>query len=976
MRNFGHITTVLEKDDKKFAFACTIDDQQVYLNEKLLVYSDQDLIKNKVYTFVMTEGADGFFGKKAKLLEVEDDFDTLNYILVKTIKLQFQHLYKEPLRLGFGHYIDLIIDNYEELSALKSKLIKNIDSIVDGVRFKDDLDDLVRYFEFYNLYFPDNIDEFVNELERLVSTEYLKELWLLGLPIKLDVEDACSLFLAVSTNRRAVEHLNALEEAEILSAKDKILDGFAKKLKEFSSYEGWPIQSNQRFKLLLQDIVYLTLSDDLQWLDSQLLQSKLKELATFDLQLKLRLRGARIELDLSELANYIINNSASHLINPEVLVKIFKSQEYLDRILIEEGKKEFIKLFANSSTIEVVLEVYQVLEKYVSKVQMSFVVNWIEKNASPELHLDLWLKGIIQRLPYEILSNLVVDNKINSQVKEKLIRATPNEKNELSNKLYLELDAKLEDETIKSSEYKRYLTEVSDLLPPFRELAEKLVADFAKPYVKLELWAERLIEDFNFIEYQPYVFTLSGEKQQYFFKWSLRLISEGVLNISTEDYLKTFTIDKDEVNRALGLQAGSETILEFSTNVLLRLLSKLNSQSFEIKGLKQAYKKTLFEIAAESVSDPKQIPYLNGYFDKCAGRCLIDEKNEKGEVKLTRHSEFSPQRHEICDGYRAILPNGEMNRDKEHQEFFFWCGGGPCFETNRKLKSYDDWENYSILDFLTILKISYDERQLEILLGVINKANEFWSHLKCRSCSHLLYPTGHANLTFWSVNTFTCRNEHCEKVGEGVYINHCLNGLCESVIDGRDSSRCIPIGSDDASGPYVCNYCLSCCSDGMFARRAQAFKINNKEYRGPTIGHRNKSVSCNKCGHSMGSGSILADKHNKLLEKLLSGESDNRIVKQGVGPAGKHWFILRKLDSETEEEWKVVKQKVYKLGFSFGKDGNTKSDTQFIGEPYQSVLEILRNRYNCGHCGNSIDLSEDKARETAFRNFHEQAERQ
>jgi hypothetical protein len=972
-RDFGHIAKVVDKDDKKFAFAYTIDDQQVYLNEKLLVYSDQDLVKNKVFTFVMTKGADGFFGKKAKLLEAENDIDTLNHILVKTIKLQFQHLYKEPLRVGFSHYIDLIIDNYEELSELKSQLIKNIESIVDSVRFKDDLGDLVRYFEFYNLYFTNNIDEFVNELDRLVSNEYLKELWDLGLPINLGIQESCTLFLIRSSSQRVAEHLNTIDKAEILSAQKAILDGFTEKVKEFNSYVGWPIHSQEKFKELLQDIVYLTLSDDLKWLDSRLLQVILVDLTSFESQARLKLRGARIELNLHHLASYIFESKADYFINAEELVKVFVLQAELDRILFEEGQKKMLAAFKSNESV-VVKEYYSVFEKYTPESQLIIINKWIVDNAPKVHHIELWLSNIMQEMPFDSLSEVLIVDEVNSMLRGKIEISSAEDKTKLSNKVYLDLDEKYTSESMSLGDCRRYLVTLSELLPPFKEFAVKLVSEYASAYVRLELWSDQLYKSFDFNDYKSYVFMLDGDKQRYFMKWSLKLVAEGDLQIGTEEFLSIPSMNLSDAFSYQQLDANPSLKLEFSTNLLLRLLSKLNSQSFEARGLKQAYKKTLFEIAAESISDPKQIPYLNGYFDKCAGRCLIAEKNEKGEVKLTRHLEFSPQRHEICDGSRAILPNGEMNLDKEHGELFFWCGGSPCFETNRKLKTKEDWKNYSILDFLTILKIPYDELQFEILLGVINKANEFWSHLKCRSCAHLLFPKGLANLSAWSINTFSCTNEHCDEIGEGVYINHCLNGLCESVIDGRDSSRCIPIGFEDASGPYVCNYCLSCCSDSFFAKRAYVSRINNREYRGPTLGHRNKSVSCNKCGHSMGSGSLLAEKHQKFLEKLLNGESDERIVKRGQNNASKHWFILRKLDSEILEDWEIVKLKIYKLGFNFGKDGDTKSDTQFVAEPYQSVLETLRNRYDCNHCGNSIDLTVDSERANAFRKFHETSE--
>jgi hypothetical protein len=87
-------------------------------------------------------------------------------------------------------------------------------------------------------------------------------------------------------------------------------------------------------------------------------------------------------------------------------------------------------------------------------------------------------------------------------------------------------------------------------------------------------------------------------------------------------------------------------------------------------------------------------------------------------------------------------------------------------------------------------------------------------HLYCRDCEEILSPTVESVWGVSRVSRFSCTNNSCKSYRITVYLNHCLNGKCNSVIDSRDSKKC-------THGLYICSNesCGTCCSHKMFSTR-------------------------------------------------------------------------------------------------------------------------------------------------------------
>ena len=194
---------------------------------------------------------------------------------------------------------------------------------------------------------------------------------------------------------------------------------------------------------------------------------------------------------------------------------------------------------------------------------------------------------------------------------------------------------------------------------------------------------------------------------------------------------------------------------------------------------------------------------------------------------------------------------------------FYWCGNKPCFRPPVRYMLDREWEEYTLLDFMRILKIptAYVNRNGRktmfghyiILSSYLKSFIKFYEHLKCRECGKLMKPQGITNFTTKAINEFSCTNEDCVGKGRIVYLNHCFNKQkCNATIDSRDSMQC-------PNGQYICPECGACCSTENFRLR-----ISHLQMTGGTIskwlidfvrnnrGHWEKQeFFCYKCGKLM-----------------------------------------------------------------------------------------------------------------------------
>jgi cold shock CspA family protein len=234
----------------------------------------------------------------------------------------------------------------------------------------------------------------------------------------------------------------------------------------------------------------------------------------------------------------------------------------------------------------------------------------------------------------------------------------------------------------------------------------------------------------------------------------------------------------------------------------------------------------------------------------------FEGSNYANNIHLIEYKrEDIPNGIKFCEGQKA---------NKEHSTNkcpFWWCSNQPCFEHVENIHDIDSWESFTILDFINILGLSVIEKgkygTFEIglynqFISQINRFNQLLDKIYCKECKQILYPVESSNYAAYSVVRYSCENENCKEHHKVVYLNHCLNGKCNSIIDSRDSKKC-------PNGLYICQNCGSCCSHGMFTRRLSnleqtgglihddlRLKVENKE------GHLERAeYYCHSCGKMM-----------------------------------------------------------------------------------------------------------------------------
>lgn len=197
----------------------------------------------------------------------------------------------------------------------------------------------------------------------------------------------------------------------------------------------------------------------------------------------------------------------------------------------------------------------------------------------------------------------------------------------------------------------------------------------------------------------------------------------------------------------------------------------------------------------------------------------------------------------FCEGRLANKPHEMFKKE------FWWCGGQPCFSKCETIHKTEEWEKYTLLDFCEILNLNTDETNrmgdyvpkghYYKFIALINRFNRLLEKLYCKDCNHILYPSdfGTSHFAAHTIVRFQCRNDACSSKNDEIYLNHCLNGQCNCIIDSRISKRC-------ENGLFICDNCGSCCSHSMLERR-----LSNLNHTGGYI-HQNLIKCVNeKLGH-------------------------------------------------------------------------------------------------------------------------------
>jgi cold shock CspA family protein len=193
----------------------------------------------------------------------------------------------------------------------------------------------------------------------------------------------------------------------------------------------------------------------------------------------------------------------------------------------------------------------------------------------------------------------------------------------------------------------------------------------------------------------------------------------------------------------------------------------------------------------------------------------------KNNAHLAKHEKDAvPSGITFCEGRLA------PNLDNTSGQPFWWCHAKPCHQNCETVHQAEEWESYTLLDFLLILgfDLSSGSRVGDVtergnyhqFIGLINRFRILLDRLYCRECDHILHPVEDSNFAHYRVVRFHCRNNDCTQQHRGVYLHHCFNRKCDAIIDSRDSKKC-------PNGWYICanNECGCCCAHVKNVKRKE-----------------------------------------------------------------------------------------------------------------------------------------------------------
>ena len=217
-----------------------------------------------------------------------------------------------------------------------------------------------------------------------------------------------------------------------------------------------------------------------------------------------------------------------------------------------------------------------------------------------------------------------------------------------------------------------------------------------------------------------------------------------------------------------------------------------------------------------------------------------------------------PNGIKFCEGRLANKKHQSLGRE------FWWCCNQPCFSNCETKHTPEAWENYTLLDFLSILGFNLDDGnrvgdyiekgKYYQFISTINRFNRLLEKMYCSKCNDILFPIEDSHFSHYRVVRFHCENTECSEHHVEVYLHHCLNGKCNGIIDSRQSKKC-------PNGLFICSNekCGCCCSHNMMERRLQNLETtggyiheNLKYAVNRKLGHLERAEHfCYNCGNSM-----------------------------------------------------------------------------------------------------------------------------
>jgi hypothetical protein len=169
----------------------------------------------------------------------------------------------------------------------------------------------------------------------------------------------------------------------------------------------------------------------------------------------------------------------------------------------------------------------------------------------------------------------------------------------------------------------------------------------------------------------------------------------------------------------------------------------------------------------------------------------------------------------------------EPHVGRPHQDGNYWCRRHPCRSPRTIPNLLKPWFEYCAHDWLGSVGLAESDNPSGFpaqLASWYNRVNEIRPNLYCEACHEVMVPdlkysretvavpgsgttaveVVHTQGTAYRATVFHCDTRTCYCKDEGIYLNHCWNRKCLSIIDSRVAHKCATCNW------YICPMCDEC----------------------------------------------------------------------------------------------------------------------------------------------------------------------